>query len=174
MVLGTSQLFPVLIFVALFIAEPEMRVFITGGLLALLGFIAALIILVTRADRVGEAARQASPGAVVFGAYNYPGALVHVGDYMAPGAEIARGLTLIVVADEDGIRYLTPGKSPRTFVRVPWSDVDHVAEVGGELAVRLASGDVQYIVPGARVPMSKRRVRAIAAQLSALQPQRQL
>ncbi|WP_411698316.1 hypothetical protein [Conyzicola sp.] len=160
---------------ALFVWRPEMRVVIAGGLFVLLILAAVLIFVVTRVNRVSEAIRlAAAPGWVVFAAYNHPGALVHVGDYLVPGVDVARGLGLIVVADDAGLSYLTPDRPPQPFVQIPWSGIDDIAEVGGELAVGLANGDVQYIVPGARIPVAKRRVRAIAEQLSALQPQRQL
>ena len=48
-----------------------------------------------------------------------------------------------------------------------------VEEAAGEIAVTLHDGETQYIVPGARLPMGARRVRALAAEVSRLQLARQ-
>ena len=169
-----SFVFPVLICVAIFATTPELREPIVIATISFAVYFASILYVLLRADRVGEATRRAAaPGAVVFGAFNHPGALVHVGDYLLPGAPLARGLSFVVEADDRGLSYLTAGKTPAPFAYVPWSDIDRVSEVGGELAVTLVDGAVQYIVPGARLPAGARRVRALAAQISALQRERQ-
>ena len=173
-VLGASFVVPVAICVALFVVTPEYRPAIAIAAISFVGYCAAIASVLFRGNRIGDAVRRtANPGSVVFGAFNHPGALVHVGAYVLPDAHVARGLSYIVVFDEVGLSYLAPGKPPEPFVRVPWADIVRLEEAAGELAVTLHDGETQFIVPGARLPMGARRVRALAAEVSRLQLARQ-
>jgi hypothetical protein len=167
--LVVSFVVPVFVCIAIFIVSPELRPSIGFAGSAFVVYFAVVAGLMVKSNRVAEAVRRsAGADAVVFGAVNHAGALVNFGEFALADSRMARGLSLVVRADGSGIDYLAPGKLPTPFVHVPWSRIRSVDEVGGELAVSLDDGEVQYIVPGARSPMGRRRVRALAAEMAKL------
>ena len=142
--------------------------FILLYVLVLVGFVAWIV----RDRRVDQSLRD--PGTVAFVVQNVPGAIVHLERFIVPDATLARGPSFVIVADNAGLGYYPRGKDPVAFIRIPWSEIASIDEMAGELGVTMADGSLLAHIPGGMLPMGARRVRALAAEVSRLQPARQL
>jgi hypothetical protein len=121
---------------------------------------------VARDRRVQPALR--APGSAAFVTQNVPAAIVHVERFVVPGAGFARGPSFVIVADDAGVSYYTRGKNPVAFVRIPWLEISGVSASGGDLLITLADGSLLIHIPGGVLPMGRRRVRALAAEMAKL------
>jgi hypothetical protein len=135
-------------------------------------FAAVFLTRVVRSRQVPAVLKN--PASVQFSTQNVPGAMVYLEPFLLPGIPFPRRPAFIIAADDAGISYFTQDKTPRPFVHIPWRDVSSVDELAGELCVTLVGDGLLLHIPGGLLPVSVRRVRGLAAQLSALQPQRQL
>ena len=136
-------------------------------LLTLAGFAA----FVACDRRVNFALR--TPGSVAFATQNVPAAIVHVERFLVESVRFPTRGSFTIVADANGVSYVTAGDNPVAFVRIPWSEISDVQELAGELCITLVDGSLLLHIPGGLLPVSVGRVRALAAQMAALQHERQ-
>jgi hypothetical protein len=169
--LWALQLGPgLLICVAVFATRPgDERWNLAGALLLYVAVIVVFGVIVARDRRGADRLRAPSaPGSVVFVTQNVPGAMVYLERFVVPGVAFARGRSFVIMADDAGIAYATPGASGVVFARIPRTDVAQVAEMAGELCITLVDGNPLLHVPGGMLPFGVRRVRLLASELSAL------